>query len=171
MASVRAHCNHVGAGVSGWWRRGCGPSGQAGPAGCLRRGKGPSHSGWGLRAGASSGASEPGRPRRGSQAWGTVGGSCRRAPQGVVPGPTRGDAQSTDRRTVRLRFKEGTLGDVALSCLSDAGPVFELLHAPACPRRIRVDRAVGTIVWPTGLDGALETRCALARASGPRGPA
>jgi len=64
---------------------------------------------------------------------------------------------------VRLRFKDGTVGDVDLSDLPSEGPVFERLSDPVYFRRVRVSRTLGTIVWPNGADVAPETLYAEAR--------
>ena len=64
---------------------------------------------------------------------------------------------------VRLRFKDGTVGDVDLSHLPSEGPVFERLGDPAYFRRVRVSRTLGTMVWPNGADVAPETLYAEAR--------
>lgn len=67
--------------------------------------------------------------------------------------------------SVRLRFRDGTEGDVDLSYLRGRGPVFEPLRDPAYFRRLRVSRTLGTIVWPNDADVAPETLYAAARAS------
>lgn len=65
--------------------------------------------------------------------------------------------------TVRLHFRDGTVGEVDLSYLLDYGPVFQPLHDRAYFNRVRVDRTSGTIVWPNGADVAPETLYELAR--------
>ncbi len=74
-----------------------------------------------------------------------------------------------DGYTVRLRFKDGVVGDVDLAYLLQYGPVFRPLHDPAYFRRVRVDRSIGTIVWPNGADVAPETLYALAQSKQPQG--
>ncbi|MHB1499593.1 MAG: DUF2442 domain-containing protein [Candidatus Dormibacteria bacterium] len=76
-----------------------------------------------------------------------------------------------DGCTVRLRFKDGTAGEVDLSYLLRSGPVFQSLDDPAYFRRVRGDRTIGTIVWPNGADVAPETLYELARARVPQGTA
>lgn len=58
---------------------------------------------------------------------------------------------------LRLTFKDGMVGDADLGYLIGSGPVFEPLRDPAYFRRVRLDRTVGTIVWPNGADVAPET--------------
>lgn len=73
------------------------------------------------------------------------------------------DVEILDGCTVRLRFKAGTSGEVDLSYLLSSGPVFQSLSDPAYFRRVRVDRTIGTIVWPNGADVAPETLYELVR--------
>jgi hypothetical protein len=56
---------------------------------------------------------------------------------------------------LRLRFEDGTTGDVDLG---DElwGPMFEPLKDPALFAQVYVDEACGTIVWPNGADFAPE---------------
>jgi hypothetical protein len=58
--------------------------------------------------------------------------------------------------TVWIRFEDGTSGEVDLSA-SFRGPVFEPLRDIEYFRQVRVDRELGTIVWPNGADIAPET--------------
>lgn len=54
--------------------------------------------------------------------------------------------------SVRLQFTDGTSRDVDLSVFM-RGPVFEeLLKDASLFRQVRVDRQLGTIVWPNGAD-------------------
>jgi hypothetical protein len=71
--------------------------------------------------------------------------------------------QVVDGYTVRLRFKDGTTGDADLSYVLGYGPVFEPLRDPSYFGRVRVDRTIGTIVWPNGVDIAPEMLYALAQ--------
>jgi len=77
-------------------------------------------------------------------------------------------ARALDRYRVRLTFKDGTVGEVDLSDLVGRGPTFELLGDPAYFRRVRVNRTLGTIVWPNGADIAPETLYARARRNSAR---
>jgi hypothetical protein len=70
--------------------------------------------------------------------------------------------------TVRLRFKDGTVGDVDLSYLLNYGPVFQPLRDRAFFDRVRIDRTIGTIVWPNGADIAPETLYELAQDKQPQ---
>jgi hypothetical protein len=81
------------------------------------------------------------------------------------------DVQIVGDYTVRLRFKDGVTGDVDLAYLLDYGPVFQPLRDQAYFRRIRVDKTIGTIVWPNGADVAPETLYELAQARQPQGTA
>jgi len=76
-----------------------------------------------------------------------------------------------DGYTVRLRFKDGAVGDVDLAYLLKYGPEFRPLHDPAYFRRVRVDKTIGTIVWPNGADVAPETLYELAQERQPQGAA
>jgi hypothetical protein len=64
---------------------------------------------------------------------------------------------------LRLTFSDGSSGEVDLSTRL-WGPVFEPLRDLAYFRRVRVDRAAGTIVWPNGADIAPETLHLMATA-------
>lgn len=57
--------------------------------------------------------------------------------------------------TIRLRFADGTEGDVDLK---DElwGEVFEPLQDPAVFRRFRLDAELNTLTWPSGADLAPE---------------
>jgi hypothetical protein len=64
---------------------------------------------------------------------------------------------------VRVRFDDGTAGDVDLSYLLDYGGVFEPLRDAQFFGKLRADPEAGTIVWPNQADIAPETLYALAR--------
>lgn len=66
---------------------------------------------------------------------------------------------------VRLRFEDGTAGDVDFGYLLEYSGVFEPLADPGYFREMRVDREAGTIVWPNDADIAPETLYARARAA------
>lgn len=68
-----------------------------------------------------------------------------------------------DGYTVRVRFEDGTSGDVDLSYLADYGGVFEPLRDLDYFRRLRADPDAGTIVWPNEADIAPETLYAHAQ--------
>jgi hypothetical protein len=54
--------------------------------------------------------------------------------------------------TVELGFTDGTLRTLDLDPLI-RGPIFEPLRRdPALFRAVRVDPAIGTVVWPNGAD-------------------
>jgi hypothetical protein len=57
--------------------------------------------------------------------------------------------------TIRLRFEDGLEGDVDLK---DElwGEVFKPLSDLSFFRQVRLDREIGTIVWPNGADFAPE---------------
>ncbi|HEV8688441.1 MAG TPA: DUF2442 domain-containing protein [Gaiellaceae bacterium] len=57
---------------------------------------------------------------------------------------------------LRLRFEDGTQGDVDLSGWRWHG-VFEPLADPDYFRQVSLDQELGTIVWPNGADIAPET--------------
>ena len=57
---------------------------------------------------------------------------------------------------LRLGFEDGTEGEIDFSTLAWRG-VFEPLRDPSYFGRVRLDRELGTIVWPNGADIAPET--------------
>jgi hypothetical protein len=73
------------------------------------------------------------------------------------------EAEPLDGYLVRVRFEDGTAGDVDLSYLLAYGGVFEPLRDPAYFRSLRADREAGTIVWPNDADIAPETLYAAAQ--------
>jgi hypothetical protein len=64
---------------------------------------------------------------------------------------------------VRVRFDDGTAGEVDLGYLLEYGGVFEPLRDPVFFRDLRADRDAGTIVWPNDADVAPETLYAKVR--------
>ena len=74
------------------------------------------------------------------------------------------DAVALDGYVVRVRFEDGTSGDVDLGYLRAYGGVFEPLRNPDYFRELRADHEAGTIVWPNEADIAPETLYARARA-------
>jgi hypothetical protein len=75
----------------------------------------------------------------------------------VKPVPRVTKVEPLDGYRLRLTFKEGLIGNVDLSYLVGAGPIFEPLRDIDYFRRVRLDRVIGTIVWPNGADVAPET--------------
>jgi hypothetical protein len=73
------------------------------------------------------------------------------------------EATAEDGYIVRVRFEDGTRGDVDLSRLTEYGGVFEPLKDHEYFRRLRVDAEAGTIVWPNDADIAPETLYAHAK--------
>lgn len=57
---------------------------------------------------------------------------------------------------LRLGFSDGTRRDVDFAN-ELSGPIFEPLRDPEFFRQVRLDRELGTIVWPNGADIAPET--------------
>jgi hypothetical protein len=55
-----------------------------------------------------------------------------------------------------LRFEDGLEGEIDLEN-ELIGRVFEPLREPSAFAQVRVDREIGTIVWPNGADMAPET--------------
>ena len=51
-----------------------------------------------------------------------------------------------------LRFDDGCSGEVDVSSLVSFRGVFEPLRDAAAFRQVRVDRELGTVVWPSGAD-------------------
>jgi hypothetical protein len=74
------------------------------------------------------------------------------------------DAVVLDGYLVRVRFEDGTAGDVDLGYLCEYGGVFARLRDPGYFRELRADREAGTFVWPNAADIAPETLYARARA-------
>lgn len=64
---------------------------------------------------------------------------------------------------LRLTFEDGTVGDVSFEDRDWRG-VFEPLRDPRRFAEVVVDKQMGTIVWPSGLDMAPEPLYAEARA-------
>lgn len=61
-------------------------------------------------------------------------------------------AEPLDALQVRLSFTDGTQRDLDLAPYL-RGPVFETLKRdPVLFRAVRVDKELGTIVWPNGAD-------------------
>lgn len=77
--------------------------------------------------------------------------------------PLLTDAKPLGGYTVRVRFEDGTVGEVDLSYLLDYGGVFEPLRDPEYFRQLRADPEAGTIVWPNQADIAPETLYARAQ--------
>lgn len=65
---------------------------------------------------------------------------------------------------VRLRFGDGTVGEVDVGALVSFVGVFEPLQDPTEFRKVRVDAESGTICWPTGAD--LDPLVLYAKATG-----
>lgn len=63
---------------------------------------------------------------------------------------------------LRLRFEDGTVGDVDFASRRWRG-VFAPLRDASYFAQVRVDPRAGTIVWPNGADMAPETLYALAQ--------
>jgi hypothetical protein len=72
-------------------------------------------------------------------------------------------AEVIDGYVVRVRFEDGTEGDVDLSHLMEIGPVFARLQDHSYFRKLRVSRNANTVVWPNGADIAPETLYSRAR--------
>ena len=72
-------------------------------------------------------------------------------------------AQVVGSYLVRVRFDDGTEGDIDLSYLADIGPVFARLRDPSYFRKLRASRHANTVVWPNGADIAPETLYARVR--------
>ena len=53
---------------------------------------------------------------------------------------------------LRLRFEDGLIGEVDVARLVRFEGVFEALQVPGTFATVRVDRELGTIVWPNGAD-------------------
>jgi Protein of unknown function (DUF2442)/Domain of unknown function (DUF4160) len=93
-----------------------------------------------------------------------------RCPDGLPSGSMRSTpllvaASPLDGYVVRLRFEDGTAGDVDLGYLLEYGGIFEPLADPLYFREMVVDREAGTIVWPNDADIAPETLYARARSA------
>lgn len=77
--------------------------------------------------------------------------------------PLLTEAEPLDDYIVRVRFDDGTAGEVDLAYLTDFGGVFEPLRDRDYFCRLRADPEAGTIVWPNEADIAPETLYTLAR--------
>jgi hypothetical protein len=53
---------------------------------------------------------------------------------------------------LRLTFDDGLTGDVDLSNLLDAGPVFQPLRDPRFFAQAYIDAQTRTVAWPGGID-------------------
>ena len=58
-------------------------------------------------------------------------------------------------RTIRVKFADGTAGDIDLTT-ELWGEVFEPLKDPEVFRRFRLDEELNTVTWPSGADLAPE---------------
>jgi hypothetical protein len=67
------------------------------------------------------------------------------------------EARPLGGHVVRVRFEDGTAGDVDLSYLTAFGGVFEPLKDSAYFAQLRADAEAGTIVWPNDADIEPET--------------
>lgn len=77
--------------------------------------------------------------------------------------PLLTEAEPLGDYMVRVRFADGTAGEVDLSYPVDYGGVFGPLRDGDYFRRLRADPEAGTIVWPNEADIAPETLYALAQ--------
>lgn len=66
------------------------------------------------------------------------------------------DLRVTGNHSLWLRFDDGTEGDVDLAPILSFKGVFEPLRDPAYFASVRIERDLGTIVWPNGADIAPE---------------
>jgi hypothetical protein len=64
--------------------------------------------------------------------------------------PLLTEAEPLEAYSVRLRFEDGTTGEVDLSYLLEYGGVFQPLRDPDYFGQLRADSEAGTIVWPNG---------------------
>lgn len=62
------------------------------------------------------------------------------------------EAKATGGCRLYLRFEDGVEGDVDLAQLVDFKGVFEPLRDPSELAKVRVDRELGTVCWPSGAD-------------------
>ena len=65
------------------------------------------------------------------------------------------EAEYVSGFTVKLRFRDGTVGEVDLQA-ELTGPIFEPLKNPEYFRQFRVHPEFHTLVWPNGADLAPE---------------
>ena len=65
------------------------------------------------------------------------------------------DVEVLGDHELRLTFEDGIVGDVAFEDAEWRG-VFEQLRDPKAFAKVSVDREIGTVVWPGGLDMAPE---------------
>lgn len=77
--------------------------------------------------------------------------------------PLLTEATPLDAYVVRVRFEDGTSGEVDLSYLLEYGGVFDSLRDPDYFCQLNADVEAGTIVWPGGEDIAPETLYAHAQ--------
>jgi hypothetical protein len=57
-----------------------------------------------------------------------------------------------DDYRLRLTFDDGLTGDVDLTNLLDAGPVFQPLRDPRLFAQVYIDPQTRTVAWPGGID-------------------
>ena len=62
------------------------------------------------------------------------------------------DARAMDGYCLHVRFEDGVEGDIDISKYVRFQGVFEPLADLAYFRRVRVDPALGTVIWPNGAD-------------------
>jgi hypothetical protein len=64
-------------------------------------------------------------------------------------------AEYVSRYVIRLKFRDGTAGEIDLSA-ELTGPIFEPLRKIENFKRFKVDPEFHTLVWPNGADFAPE---------------
>lgn len=62
------------------------------------------------------------------------------------------EVQATGGHRLHLRFEDGVEGEINLEELVDFKGVFEPLRDPTEVAKVRVDRELGTVCWPSGAD-------------------
>jgi hypothetical protein len=62
------------------------------------------------------------------------------------------EARAVDGHRLFLKFDDGTSGTIDVAAITEFDGVFAPLREPAYFAQVRVDRELGTVVWPSGAD-------------------
>lgn len=72
------------------------------------------------------------------------------------------EVKHAEGQVLELAFEDGSRGRVDLSAYAAKGGVFRKFSDPEYFKRVHVNRELGTLCWPDGVDIAPETLYAMA---------